>query len=273
MKRKPKLKLIWTLIGLALALLHLMPLYIAVTVAFKKTTDLSSRWQFPSYLYWDHFKDAIATGHLLRAFGNSLILTVATATLLVLVGSVTAYPLARIKTRLSRSLMNVILGVMMIPTLSIIVPLYSMMQQFQAINTYWGIILVLTTFNLPLCIFLYANFINTIPKELDEAAKVDGCGSYRLFYQIILPQLKPVTAAVIILKGLKVWNDYEFPLYFMQKPQNQTITLAISHFFSDTSSYFGSASAAALMAVVPVVIIFLALQKNFISGLSEGAVK
>lgn len=264
---------VWTLLGMAIVLLHLAPLYIAITVAFKKTTDLSSRWQFPSYVYIDNFKDAIGAGHLLRAFGNSLLLTAVTAILLVLIGSVTAYPLARIKSSLSRSLMNVILGVMMIPTLSIIVPLYSLMQQFHAINTYWGIILVLTTFNLPLCIFLYANFIHTIPKELDEAAKVDGCGTYRLFYQIILPQLKPVTAAVIILKGLKVWNDYEFPLYFMQKPQYQTLTLAISHFFSDTSSKFGPASAAALLAVVPVIVIFLTLQKNFVSGLSDGAVK
>ncbi|RED64783.1 carbohydrate ABC transporter permease [Cohnella lupini] len=271
MSRFPKWAV--SVIAIGLAAIHLLPLYIAATVAFKKTTDLSSRWRFPGYFYLDHFKQAFTEGHLLRAFSNTVVLTVATALLLVLIGSVAAYPLSRVKTKLSRGVMNAILGVMMIPTLSVIVPLYSFMHQLHALNTYWGIVLVSTAFNLPLGIFLYANFINTIPKELDEAAKVDGCGHYRLFFRIILPQLKPVTAAVVILKGLKVWNEYEFPLYFLQKPQNQTITLAISHFFSDTSSDFGSASAAAVLAVLPVTVIFLALQKYFVSGLSDGAIK
>jgi ABC-type sugar transport system, permease component len=260
-------------VGFGLAVLHLLPLYIVVSVAFKRTTDLSSRWKFPDYAFIGHFREAIGDGHLLRAFGNTLILTVSTAILLVLIGSISAYPLARIHARLNRVWMNVILGVMMVPTLSVIVPLYVTMDRLDAINTYWGIVLVLTTYNLPLSIFLYANFIRTIPRELDEAAKVDGCGHFRLFYRILLPQLKPVTAAVLILKGLKVWNDYEFPLYFLQKPQHQTITLAISRFFSDTSSDFGSASAAAVLAVVPVIAAFLVLQKYFISGLTDGAVK
>ncbi|WP_372632317.1 carbohydrate ABC transporter permease [Cohnella sp.] len=260
-------------LGLALAVIHLLPLYIAASVAFKRTTDLSSRWRLPDYVYLDHFKSALLESNLPRAFGNTLVLTVSTAVLLVVIGSVSAYPLARIHSRLNRLWMNVILGVMMVPTLSVIVPLYAVMRDFGAINANWGIVLVLTTYNLPLSIFLYANFIRTIPRELDEAAKVDGCGHFRLFYSIVLPQLKPVTAAVLILKGLKVWNDYEFPLYFLQKPHNQTVTLAISRFFSDTSSDFGSASAAAVMAVIPVTVAFLALQKYFISGLTDGAVK
>jgi ABC-type sugar transport system, permease component len=266
-------KIMLPLVGALLAVIHLLPIYVALSVALKRPTDLTSRWQFPNYLYFDHFKNAFLDGELLRAFGNTLVLTVSTAILLVAIGSMTAYPLARIRSRLNRVWMNVILGVMMVPTLSIIVPLYSMMNRLNAINTYWGIVLILTTYNLPLSIFLYANFIRTIPRELDEAAKVDGCGHFGLFYRIVLPQLAPVTAAVLILKGLKVWNDYEFPLYFLQKPRNQTITLAISRFFSDTSFDFGSASAAAVLAVVPVTVLFLALQKYFVSGLTDGAIK
>jgi len=260
-------------LGLAIACLHLIPLYIVVSVSFKRMTDLSSRWHFPNYFYFGQFHDALADGRLFKAFGNTLTIMAVTAVLLVLIGSLSAYPLARIRSRFNRIWMSVVLGVMMVPTLSVIVPLYGTLQQFGAINTFWGIIAVLTAFNLPLCIFLYANFIRSIPRELDEAAKVDGCGHYRLFYTIVLPQLKPVTAAVLILKGLKVWNDYEFPLYFLQKPDNMTITLAISRFFSDTSSNFGAASAAAVLAVVPVIAAFLALQKYFVAGLTDGAVK
>lgn len=260
-------------VGVALAFLSLVPLYISLTVALKKPSDLSSRWKLPDYLYLDHFGVALAESGLLRAGGNSLLLTVATAALVVMLGAMAGYPLARVKSRASRWMTNVVLAVMMIPTLSVIVPLYSVMRDMSAINTFWGMILVLTAYNLPLGIFLFANFIRTIPRELDEAAAMDGCHPHLVFYRIVLPQLKPVTATVIILKGLKVWNDYEFALYFLQKPDKQTVTLAISTFFSEFSSDVHAASAAALLAVLPVTAAFLFLQKYFISGLSDGAVK
>jgi raffinose/stachyose/melibiose transport system permease protein len=262
-----------SLIGLFILVVHLAPLYIALTVALKKKTDLSSRWLLPDYMFLDNFKTAFLEANLFRAFSNSLLITVVTSILIVLVGSMAAYPLSRIKSRANRWILYAVLAVMMIPTLSVIVPLYSLLVLIHGINTYWGIILVLTTYNLPLSIFVYANFIKTIPKELDEAATVDGCSGYSIFYRIILPQLKPVTAAVLILKGLKVWNDYEFALYFLQKPQKQTITLAISHFFSEYASNMNAASAAAFLAVIPVAAVFLFLQKYFVAGLTDGAVK
>jgi len=259
--------------GVVIAFVSLIPLYIALTVSLKRTTDLTSRWMPPTYLHFEHYAVALEQSGLLRAGLNSIVLTAATALLVVALGAMAGYPLARVRSRASRWLTNAALAVMMIPTLSVIVPLYSVMHGIGAINTHWGMILLLTTYHLPLAVFLYANFIRAIPRELDEAATADGCHAHAVFYRIILPQLAPVTASVIILKGLKAWNDYEFALYFLQKPGMRTITLAISAFFSEFSSDVQAASAAALMAALPATMAFLFLQKYFISGLSDGAVK
>lgn len=266
-------RILLPLLGLFIILFHLAPLYIVLTTALKKMSDLSSRWVLPDYLHWDNFAAATAGGRLLDAFTNSILVTGGASLLIVLIGAMAAYPLSRVRTMMNKWILNLVLTVMMIPTLSIIVPLYSVMNDIQAINTYWGIILVLTTHGLPLAIFTYANFIKTIPRDLDEAATVDGCNGYSVFFRILLPQLKPVTATVLILAGLKVWNDFEFALYFLQKPKLYTITLTIANYFSEFSSNINAAAAAALLAVLPVTIAFIFLQRYFISGLSDGAVK
>ena len=103
-----------------------------------------------------------------------------------------------------------VLGIMMVPPLSILVSLYSIIVKMGGVNQYWGIILVLLTFELPQAIFLYSNFISSIPTALDEAAALDGCGPVRTFFLIIFPQLKSVTASVVILAGIHCWNDYQF---------------------------------------------------------------
>ncbi len=133
--------------------------------------------------------------------------------------------------------------------------------------------MTLLTFELPMSIFLYTNFIASIPTALDEAAAIDGCGPVRAFFCIILPQLKSVTASVVILAGIHCWNDYQFSLYILQSSVRRTVTLAISSFFSQTTSNLNAASAAAFLAILPVVFCFLFLQKYFIKGMVDSAVK
>ena len=151
----------------------------------------------------------------------------------------------------------------MVPPLSILVPLYSVLVDMGGINQYWGIVLTLLTFELPMAIFLYSNFISSIPAALDEAAAIDGCGPIRTFFYIILPQLKSVTASVIILTGMHCWNDYQFSLYILQSSKMKTVTLAISSFFSQTTSNLNAASAAALLAILPVTVMLLVFTEIF----------
>lgn len=270
---KNKNSIFKSIIGVLASIINFLPFYIAISVAFKKQTDLSSKWILPKYIYLDNFITAFRNAEMLVAIRNSVVITIFSVLIIVLVGSMAAYPLARLQTKYNKWILNLILAVMMVPPLSILVPLYTNLSSFGGISTYWGIILVIATFQLPLSIFLYTKFIATIPDALDEAAKIDGANKFQIFYIIILPLLKPVTATVIILTGIFAWNDYQFSLFFLQDPDMKTITLAIASFFSHSSSNMNAAAAAALIAILPVVVLYLVLQKYFVKGMVDSAIK
>ena len=120
---------------------------------------------------------------------------------------------------------------------------------------------------------MFTNFISTIPKELDEAALLDGCSQFAIFPRIVLPNLKPVIASIVILSGINIWNDYSFQLYILQKPKLRTITLAISTFFTEGRANMPAAAAAAVLSVFPVIIIYLCFQQYFIEGSVDAAIK
>lgn len=262
-----------TVLTAGIGALYLLPFYIALSVALRPPTDTRSLWLPPHSLYLHNFGDAFSEGGVGRALLNSLIITACSIVLIALVGALAAYPLARRRTRLNSGIKGFVLGVMMVPPLSILVSLYVTMARLNGVSHYWGIVLTITAFELPLSIFLYTNFIASIPSSLDEAAAIDGAGPVRAFFWIILPQLKPVTAAVVILTGMHAWNDYQFSLYLLQKPQMRSLPLSIASFFSDTTSNVYAATAAALVAMLPAVLLFLALQRFFIRGMVDSAVK
>lgn len=264
---------IWKpVVGFLIAAIYFIPIYILIGVACKSGADQSSRWVLPGYIEFSNFKLALESG-MANALKNNVIITVISVTLITLIGTLAAYPLSRNSSKFNKFILWFILGIMMVPPLSILVPLYSNMVKMHGINTYWGIISVTVTFQLPMSIFLASNFIGSIPKALDEAASIDGCGPIRTFFFIILPQLKPVIATIIILSSVSCWNDYQFPLYLLQSPKMKTVTLAIAGFFSQNSSNMNAAAATALLGVLPVLILFVFLQKYFVKGMVDSAVK
>lgn len=262
-----------TLITLIAAAIHFAPFYIVFTIALKPKTDLSSRWMLPTELFLDNFKLAFESANIVLAMRNSIIITSITVALVMLIGALAAYPLARVKTKLNTLILLLVVGIMMVPPLSVLVPLLRMLNVMGLISTFPGIIVVLLTFNLPLSIFLYSNFIGTIPMSLDEAATIDGCNKIETFWHVILPLLKPVTASVVILSGVQIWNDYQFSLYLLQKADMKVVTLAVASFFAGYSSNPGAAAAAALIAIMPIALLYIFLQKYFVQGMVDGAVK
>lgn len=261
------------LVAIIILLIHFVPFYILISVSFKEQMDLTSRWSLPNYLNFENFILALEKGGLLKALMNTAVITVISVTLIVIFGSMAAYPLSRVKSKINRILLSVILAVMMIPPLSVLVPLYKTMVTIGGVNTYWGIILISVTYNLPISIFLFLNFIATIPEALDEAAMIDGCSRISVFYKIILPNLKPVTASVVILTGVYVWNDYSFQMYILQKKEMRTATLAIGSFFTENAANLNAGAAAALLVIIPPIILYLTMQKYFVQGMADGAVK
>lgn len=258
---------------IAIILIYVSPMYILTTISFKKTSDLSSYWIFPHEPTLDNFRTAISKAGILGALGRTAVITVCVVVLVVIVSALSAYPLARNRSRLSKFFLAFVLGIMMVPPLSILVSLYSVIVSMGGVNMYWAIILVMLTYQLPQGIFLYINFIKAIPIALDEAAAIDGAGPIRTFFLIIMPQLKPVTASVVILSGINCWNDYQFSRYILQAQRMNTVTLSISSFFSQTYSDLHSAAAAAMLAILPVIIAFLFLQKYFIQGMIDSSIK
>jgi raffinose/stachyose/melibiose transport system permease protein len=251
----------------------LVPFIVILNISLKTSQDTSSRWIPPDYLYLGNFVDSWNEANLGHALLNNCIITGATVILVVGFGALAAYPLSRFPTRFNKVIYTISISCLIVPALTILVPLYKLVLKLGGLNTYWAIILIHTTFYLPLSIFLYTGFIKTIPRELDEAALLDGCSRYSIFLRIILPLLKPVTSTVIILVGVFVWNDYQFSFFFLQRRSFQTVPVVLSQFFSQFQTHVAWVAAGCLISMIPLTVLYIFLQKYFISGLAEGAVK
>jgi raffinose/stachyose/melibiose transport system permease protein len=273
MNRRKWIPWIKTAAAFLIMALHIAPFYILINMSLKSPQERTSRWLPPMEPFFDNYVNAVTVGNLFKAIGNTLFIVVCSVVIIVVTGAMAAYPLARKGTKKNKIILAFIVGVMMVPQLSVLVPLYKELVAMGGINHYWGVVIVSSTFNLPRAIYMYSNFIGTIPRELDEAAMIDGCSRLQVFFRIILPSLKAVTASVIIWTSVGIWNDYQFQLYFLQKPALKTITLAITTFFTDSRTDMGAAAAAAFIVVLPPVIMYIALQKYFVQGAMDSAVK
>lgn len=172
------------LVSLVIIVIYMLPVYVIFTTSLKPMTDQSSRLSLPEILYLDNFLEVLQKSNILQAIWNSMIITVGTVLIVVLVGGLAAYPMARIQNRLSRGMKIFVMGVMMVPGMSMVVGIYSILVSMHALSTYWGIIVISATFGLPLAIYMYSNFIASIPQSLDEAAAMDGAGVIRTFFGI-----------------------------------------------------------------------------------------
>jgi len=258
---------------LFIAFIHIIPFYVLINMAFKSPTETTSKWRFPVHASWDNFVNAWQEADLSRAIFNNIFITVCAVALVVVVGALASYPLARHQSKLNTFIYTVSVACLIVPALTILVPLYKFIVDLGGINTYWAAILTQVTFALPMTIFLYTGFINTVPRELDEAGLMDGSSRLGIFFRIILPLLKPITATVIIIMGVQIWNDYQFSIFFLQKVQVQTIPVALSQFISQFSNQLNWVAAGCLIGMLPMTVVYLLLQKYFIKGMADGAVK
>jgi len=267
-------RIILSLVAFFVTVFHIIPFYILITTALKVRGDFSSRWAFPDYFTLENFTNAWQNANLGNAFMNSFIITTGAAVLLIFFGSLAAYPLARRATKLNKGILVLFVAIMVVPPLTALVPLYQMVVDIGMLNTRTVAILNNVAAFMPLTIFLYSGFIrSTIPKELEEAAEIDGCSTFGIFFKIVFPLLKPVTASVLIIACVYIWNDYQFAIFFLQSSDVHTLTVAMDSFFGANQNNLGLVAAAAFMAMIPMAILFLFLQKYFIAGLSSGAVK
>lgn len=261
------------LLAVIIILIYLMPLYVMFIQSFKGPTDLSSSMSFPEVWNFENYSSIIKDGTIFRAMKNSALIAVCTVIIEVIFACLAAYPLSRNDTKLNRFVRNIFMGVMMIPSLTILVGVYTLLVNMHASNTYWGIILTNVAFGLPMSIFMFTNFVGSIPKDLDEASIIDGANILQTFFNVILPQLKPIIATIIIRHGVSAWNEYAYSVYILQKPELQTVTLCIRKYFSSMGNNYGGAAAAAILAILPIIVIYLLLQDSFVESQIDSAIK
>ncbi|QTH40429.1 carbohydrate ABC transporter permease [Cohnella sp. LGH] len=262
-------------VGLTLyAIVTLYPLFWLFTSAFKTNEEFDSRpFYLPEVWHWDNLTKAWDVSAMGISLINSTIVTIAALVLTLLLGALAAYVLARFQFRLKAFFMGLFLLGMLIPIHSTLVPLFIMLKKVSLLDTYWSLILPYTAFELPLAIFVTAAFLMSIPKEIEEAALIDGTGYWGIFFRMMLPLSLPALSTVAILGFLRFWNDFAFALIFISKPALKTVPLSLSVFATGYSTDYKLTMAAMTIAVIPTIIAFLMFQEQIMKGMTAGAVK
>jgi raffinose/stachyose/melibiose transport system permease protein len=269
--------LINNLLASGAGLIALAPLYLIVVNALKTQVDASAMSpDLPSSLQWGNFNAVIDQGNLVPAFLNSALYAFGSTILGVFVAALAAYVLARHRSRLHRIIYVVLIIGIALPTNY--VTLTKVMQTTALINTQIGMIVLYAAMQIPFDVFLIYAFVGRIPRELDEAAVIDGCSPIRTFLSIILPLLTPVLVTCGVLNILNVWSDFINPLYFLNNSDNWPMTLSVYNFFSQgtsfsTGSNWALVSADVVLSILPVIVIYLLAQRWILGGWSAGAVK
>lgn len=273
--KKKGWKAVRLLLILLISILCIIPFYVLLVLALNspKRVFYEGNIFIPDF-YWQNFADAWEQSKIGTAMLNSAIITGGTLLLTIVVGGLAGYAIARYRTKFNKFVFGLLISCMMIPGIINTVPLYTLMRKMHAVNTLWGMILVCSTLALPSAVFIYTTFISALPRELDEAAALDGCTGTSVFWKVIFPVIKPATASFVILNGFGIWNNYAQAVFFLQSRSKQNIPQALSVFFQQfAGAKWHLMAATATIAIIPVVIIFLIFQKQFINGLAEGALK
>lgn len=260
--------------------LYLSPFYLIVINSFKTrreifrdTTSLPEKFEATNYL------QAIDKMNIGSAFLNSGIIIVCSVGLIVLFSSMAAWVLARDKSRKSKILFYVFVAATIVPFQAVMLPLVKVMGKlnmeainFNMLGTRYGLIFMYIGFGSSLSIFLYHGFIKSIPKDIEEAAIIDGCTKFQVYRKIIFPLLKPITVTVTVLNGIWIWNDFLLPFLTVNGKIN-TIPLAMNTFFGSFSKQWELAMAGIVLSIIPMIIFYFCVQKYIIKGITQGSVK
>ena len=260
------------LIAILACLLVLIPGYLVVVNSLKSSAQartLSAAW--PATLHPENFITVIERGKLGQSFVNSMLYATSATIISTLLAALAAYVLSRNRTSLNRFIYFFLVMGLAMPFNFF--TLTKLMQMTDLINTRMGIIVLYVATQIPLNVFLIYGFVDAISREIDEAAIIDGCGPFQLFFSVILPLLTPVLVTAGILTFIGIWNDFLLPLYYLNNTANWPMTLAVYNFFGQFQQDWNLVSADIVLTVVPVLVIYLFGQRFIMSGLTAGAVK
>ena len=253
----------------------LVPFAFIVIQALKDVRESSDRsFALPTTWHlWDNFVEVISTRDymLVTAFINSIILTVASVTLLVVFGAMVGFVLQRRPSRWTGIINFFVLAGLIIPPA--VVPTIWVLQGLGLFKTIHGLVLIEVAYGLSFAVLLFRSFIATVPRELDEAAIIDGAGPFRLFFTVVLPLLRPVVVTLIVTQSVAIFNDFTNPLYYLPGNKNVTLQLTLFNFQSQFNTSYNLLFMNILLITIPPLLVYVFFNRQIVAGLTAGAVK
>ncbi|OLP59696.1 sugar ABC transporter permease [Xaviernesmea oryzae] len=259
---------------LALVGIMLLPVFYMVLMSFRHGQDIVNHpLALPEHWSLSNYANAYEKMSYLRSILNSLGITLAVTLAVSFVGALAAYPLARSTGVLTQTIVSILSLCLATPSFVTITPIYTIFARIGLLDSYLGIILAFTALNLPLSVFFYTSFMRAIPKELEEAAELDGCSPFSTFRHIILPLLGPATATLSLFVMLMVWNDFVYPLLLLTDSSKYTVMMSVYHFVGNHNLNPEELFPASVLGSLPLLILFLIFQRQIVNGITAGAVK
>ncbi len=272
-----------TLLGWILSLAILGPVYILVVNSFKSRKQIfADQLGWPESFDFQYYINAAKQMNYFNSLKNSLLVVGISIVFIIVFASMAAWALERRRTRASKYLFFMFISMILIPFQAVMIPLVQYFTtwrftlfglKFQMVDSLYGLIFMNIGFGMSMSIFLYHGFVKTVPLELEESAHIDGCTRWQTFWQIIFPNLTPITVTVAILNLISYWNDYLLPSLILRKPALRTIPLSTFFFFGQFNIQWNLALAGLVMTILPAVLFYLLAQRYIISGVMAGAIK
>jgi raffinose/stachyose/melibiose transport system permease protein len=271
MRRYTRRTLVREVLLILVAIIWMIPFYFLVIVAVKPDIEaLQTPLSFPNELHLENFSTAWNDASLDRSLLNSLLITGGSVIALIAIGSICAYTIARRPGRMSGALYLLFVLGIILPFQLGLVPTYAVLNNLDLVGSYLGIILLYTGIWMPFSVFLYTGFVRALPKEYEEAARVDGASQLRTFRKVVFPLLRPVTGTVAIFTGLIIWNDFFLSLIFLNGTKKTPLPVAVYTFVGAFASRWNLIFAAVIVSLAPVLIFFLVAQRQLIRGFTGG---
>jgi len=269
--KKLSLTLTYLVVGLFTAAIG-YPIIWVVMQSFKTQMEMfMNAWALPEALIWANYERALEISNIITYAGNSVFVSITAVILILTLASIASYAFSKLKFAGQNIIYYVFVFSLMLPVP--IIPLFSVIVNLGLMNSHWALIFIYTSGGLPFSIFVLKSFFDGIPKEIEEAAVIDGCPHYKIFVRIILPLARPGLATVTIFQFMAAWNEFFNALIFVRRSDMRTIPIGVQAFFIEFSSEWPALFATLTMTIIPVLLVYAVMQKQFVEGLTAGATK
>lgn len=275
MKKIKPINVILQVILIAFAVIQLYPLIFLLFFSLKDNNEIYSGnvMGFPQQLRWSNYENALVNANVGLYLFNSIFVTAVVIIVSGVLACMVSYAIARMHVKVNRIVKTCFSLGLMIPLHAVLLPVFIMLKNLKMLDTYQALIIPYIAFALPMAIFFMIGFFETLPKELEESAFLDGCGIFRTFFSIMLPLVKPALATISVFTFLSTWNEMMFAITFINSEKYRTLTVGIMQMVGKYTTDWGTMGAGLVVATLPTIVIYLLLSKQVQSGMVSGAVK